>query len=242
MSEVREKLRIAAVGDVHMHSGIVGYYHDWLEALNSEADVLVLCGDLTNNGHAEEAELLVNELKVCRLPVVVVLGNHDYTEGEEEVIMEALSIGGVHVLHKEPFVLRDVGFAGTKGFGGGFDNHMLSNFGEGGMRAFVQEAIEESLQLEKSLHTLTETPYKVAVLHYAPVGGTVVGEPPEIYPFLGSSRLAEPIDHFGVNLVVHGHAHKGTFQGKTARKVPVYNVAMSILQRDFQKPYYIFEL
>lgn len=238
----RTKLRIAAVGDVHMDHAIVGQYQAWLQEVNTLADVLVLCGDLTNHGHAAEAELLVKELKACRVPIVAVLGNHDYTEGEEKEIMEILRQGGVEVLHYEPFIMGDVGFVGAKGFGGGFGTLMLSNFGEDGMRAFVREAVDEALLLEKDLHTINETPHKVAVLHYAPVRDTVVGEPEEIFPFLGSTRLAEPLDHAGVELVVHGHAHAGTFQGATPGGAPVHNVAMPILLRDFQKNYYIFEI
>lgn len=238
----RTRLRIAAIGDVHMDHNVAGQFQGWLNELNGAADALALCGDLTNHGYAHEAELLARELKICRMPVIAVLGNHDYTEGEEKEIMEALRQGGVELLHDEPFILGDVGFVGTKGFGGGFDTMMLNNFGEAGMRAFVREAVDEALLLEKDLHTVTEIPHKVAVLHYSPVRGTVVGESEEIFPFLGSTRLAEPLDHAGVELIVHGHAHAGTFQGVTPGGAPVYNVSMPLLQRDFQKNFHIFEI
>lgn len=246
MSEGREKsasLRVAAVGDLHVHEESSDSFQELFAQVSQNADVLVLCGDLTQLGLPNEAERLANDLHWCRVPVVAVLGNHDYQSGQEKEVKKILRSGKVIMLEEtETFELNGVGFAGAKGFGGGFDNHMLTPFGEESIKHFVTEAVNESLRLEIALNGL-RTEKTVVVLHYSPVAATVVGEPPEIFPFLGSSRLAEAIDHFQVSVVFHGHAHHGTFQGKTTKGTPVYNCCYKLVQKlNPSQPYALIEV
>jgi Icc-related predicted phosphoesterase len=177
---------------------------------------------------------------------VAVLGNHDYEKGRHKLIRQILIKQGVHVLDGEAIVVGNVGFAGVKGFGGGFDKYLLSFFGEGAMKAFVQEAVDEALHLDRALSRLdAEQPEikKIAILHYAPIRETVIGEPEPIFPFLGSSRLAEPLNRHRVMAAFHGHAHLGTLEGKTSDDVPVYNVAKPILiKQGFKQPYFLLEV
>jgi Icc-related predicted phosphoesterase len=194
------------------------------------ADILLLCGDLTHLGTVVEAESLATDLGACMIPVVGVLGNHDYQAGHSDDISKVLRSAKVQLLGNDPFEYRGVGFAGVKGFCGGFNRHMLTSFGEDAIKRFVTESINESLQLENALRTLT-TSRTVVVLHYAPIVGTLQGEPLEIFPFLGSSRLAETIDLFDVSAVFHGHAHHGTPEGRTNKGVPVYNCCHSLMSR-----------
>ena len=176
-----------------------------------------------------KADKLATDLRGCRIPVVAVLGNHDHQSGQQEEIKKVLRAAKVVMLEEtETFQLKGVGFAGAKGFGGGFDKHMLTPFGEDPVKHFVTEAVNESLKLEVALNSL-RTEKAVVVLHYSPIAATVMGEPPEIFPFLGSSRLAETIDHFDVNAVFHGHAHNGTCEGKTVKGTPVYNCCMQLM-------------
>jgi Icc-related predicted phosphoesterase len=230
MSEKPASLRVAAIGDLHVHENAPETLQAIFEQVSRTADVLILCGDLTHLGLPQEARRLADDLRACRLPIVAVLGNHDYQSGHVDEVKRILRAGRVTVLDEnETFVLGEVGFAGVKGFGGGFDRHMLTPFGEETIKHFVAEAVNESLKLEIALRTL-ETEKVVVALHYSPIAGTLVGEPPEIFPFLGSSRLAEAIDHYDVNAVFHGHAHHGTYQGKTMKGAPVYNCCMQLLQ------------
>jgi Icc-related predicted phosphoesterase len=234
MSEENGKpasLRVAAIGDLHVHQHSTGSLQWLFDKVSLHADVLALCGDLTQLGLPQEADRLAGELRACRVPVVAVLGNHDYQSGHAEDLKKILRDGKVMVLDEtEALVINGVGFAGTKGFGGGFDKHMLTPFGEDCIKHFVNEAVNESLRLEVALNSL-RTEKTVVVLHYSPIAATVVGEPPEIFPFLGSSRLAETIDHFDVNAVFHGHAHHGTYQGRTIKGTPVYNCCLQLMQR-----------
>jgi len=246
MSEVDTKsdsLRVAAIGDLHFHQNFTESLQGLFEKISQNADVLALCGDLTHLGLPQEAEVLLNDLHYCRIPIVAVLGNHDYQSGHAEEVKKKLRNGKVVVLDEnETFELKGVGFAGTKGFGGGFDRHMLTPFGEESIKRFVTEAVNESLKLEVALNSL-HTDKTVVVLHYAPIAGTVIGEPPEIFPFLGSSRLAETIDHFDVNVVFHGHAHHGSHQGKTTKGTPVYNCCLELLQKtNPEQPYALVEV
>src|SRR5215813_3343959 len=230
MSEEQDSLRVAAVGDLHVHQTSTDNLQALFDRISHNADVLALCGDLTNLGMPQEAERLVNDLRSCRIPVVAVLGNHDYQSGRSEEVKHILRAGRVTVLEEaETFELKGVGFAGAKGFCGGFDKHMLAPFGEDAIKQFVTEAVNESLRLEVALNNL-RTERTVVVLHYAPIAATVIGEPPEILPFLGSSRLAETVDHFDVDVVFHGHAHHGTYQGKTTKGTPVYNCCYHLMQ------------
>jgi len=235
-------MRIAAVGDVHCDRNSGGGLQALFAEAAKRADVLVLCGDLTQKGLPDEARILVRELKAATIPVLAVLGNHDFESNEQEALTAILEEGGVSVLDGETWERGEVGFAGVKGFGGGFGETSLAPWGEAALKAFVQEATQETLKLERALASL-RTARRVAVLHYAPIAGTVAGEPREIYPFLGSSRLEEPLDRYRADLTLHGHAHKGAFQGATRGGHPVYNVALPLLkERQPDLPLLIVEI
>jgi Icc-related predicted phosphoesterase len=245
MEDNNEKTRIAAVGDVHVREGDKGKWLDYFKEVSAKADVLVIAGDLTDTGDEMEAEVLADELKSCTIPVVAVLGNHDYEKGRHKLIRQILLKAGVHMLDGEAIKIGRVGFAGVKGFGGGFDRQMLSFFGEGAMKAFVQEAVDEALHLDRALARLDaeQAEKKLAILHYSPVRDTVMGEPEPIYPFLGCSRLAEPLNRHKVVAAFHGHAHLGTMEGRTSDGVPVYNVSKPILVKaGFKCPFYLLEV
>lgn len=225
-----KELTIAAVGDIHVGEHNATQMRELFTDISEKADILLLCGDLTNNGNLEEAEILARQLTNCRVPVVAVLGNHDFDKDRQDEITQTLERdNNVHVLDGDCFIYQDVGFAGIKGFAGGFGTHMLGSFGEQDMKSFVRVGVEEALKLETALSKL-ETDKKVAVMHYAPIPETIQGEPKEIHAFLGTSRLAEPLNQFKVRAAFHGHAHKGTHKGKTFAGIPVYNVAMPIMQ------------
>ena len=241
-----KKFRIAAVGDIHVRENDKGKWVDYFREVSKNADVLVICGDLTDTGDEGEAHVLAEELRACTIPVVAVLGNHDFEKGRHKLIRQIVQNENVHILDGEAFAIGDVGFAGVKGFGGGFDKHMLSMFGEGAMKAFVQEAVDEALRLDRALARLDaehKCSKKIAIMHYSPVCETVIGEPEVIYPFLGSSRLAEPLNRRQVNAAFHGHAHVGKLEGKTSGGIPVFNVAKPILVKSgFTHPYFMFEI
>jgi Icc-related predicted phosphoesterase len=204
--------------------------------------VLALCGDLTNYGKTPEAEILAEDLRACSIPVVGVLGNHDYECGQPDEVRRILHDGGLKVLDGEAIEIDGVGFAGCKGFIGGYGRYMLSAFGEPEIKSFVQASVDENLKLESSLRML-RSERNVVLLHYAPVLDTVEGEPPEIFAFLGSARMGETIDRFeGVSCVLHGHAHRGAYEGRTAKGVPVYNVARPVLNRDLGVEYALYEI
>lgn len=246
MSQTTQVKRIAAVGDIHVRETDRGKWTEYFKEVSRKADVLIICGDLTDTGDEVEAQVLAEELKACTIPVVGVLGNHDYEKGRHKLIRQIVQNQNVHILDGESIVIGDVGFAGVKGFGGGFDKHMLSMFGEGAMKAFVQESVEEALHLERALARLDsehDSLKKIAILHYAPIKDTVVGEPEVIFPFLGSSRLAEPLNRKNVLAAFHGHAHIGTLEGVTSTGVKVYNVSKPILQRSgYEFPFFLFEI
>jgi Icc-related predicted phosphoesterase len=235
-------IRLAAIGDLHVGENHPHPYRDLFSRISQEADVLALCGDLTNFGKTPEAEILAEDLQACSIPVVGVLGNHDYECGQPEEVTRILHEAGLRLIDGEAVEVQGVGFAGCKGFIGGYGRHMLSAFGEPAIKSFVQASVEENLKLETSLRML-RMDRVVVVLHYSPIAETVQGEPPEIFPFLGSARMGETIDRFeGVKCVVHGHAHRGAYQGKTAGGVPVYNVAKPVLNRDLGIEYALFEV
>jgi Icc-related predicted phosphoesterase len=234
MAKEEKKVRIAAMADIHVREGDKGKWVACFREASAKADVLVICGDLTDTGDETEAEVLAEELKECTIPVVCVLGNHDFEKNRHKLIRQVMQNAKVHVLDGEAVVLEGVGFAGVKGFGGGFDNHMLSMFGEGAMKAFVQEAVDEALHLDRALARIDQeydNIKKVALMHYAPIKETIFGEPEVIYPFLGSSRLSEPLNRRQVDAVFHGHAHAGVLEGTTSGGVKVFNVARPILQK-----------
>jgi Icc-related predicted phosphoesterase len=225
----RETLRIAATADIHVKKTGQGSMQSLFAQASEEADVLLLCGDLTDYGTIEEAKILVKEItSALRIPAIGVLGNHDFESGHEKEIISMLTDAGVTILDGDSTEIHGVGFAGVKGFAGGFGRRALGAWGEKIIKDFVHEAINESLKLEAALARL-RTPQKIAVLHYSPIQSTVTGEPPEIIAFLGSSRLEEPIDRYRVNAVFHGHAHRGTAEGRTKNGAHVYNVAMPVL-------------
>ncbi|HJU88242.1 MAG TPA: metallophosphoesterase [Gemmatimonadaceae bacterium] len=239
----RSRVRIAAVGDFHVGEEDAGAYRDLFSSANDDADVLVLCGDLTRRGLAVEFKTVVAELADVKIPIVVVLGNHDYESGQGAEGTTILRGRGAHVLAGDAFQLNEhVGFAGVKGFMGGFGRGTLTAFGEPETKAFVAAALEEVQRFELALRRLA-TPVRVAVLHYSPVAGTVAGEPEMIFPFLGTDRLAEPIDRYGCAIAFHGHAHQGTFRGQTPGGVPVYNVSLPLLRKDgVGKLFYVHEI
>lgn len=235
-------LRLAAVGDLHVGEDDDHPYRDMFAEISERADVLALCGDLTNFGKTREVEILAEDLRACRVPVVGVLGNHDFECGQAEEVMRLLHEAGVRFLDGQALEIGGVGFAGAKGFVGGFGRHMLGAFGEGAIKSFVQASVEENLKLETSLRMLRNERV-VVVLHYAPCPETLAGEPPEIFPFLGCSRMAETIDRFEtVKVVLHGHAHRGTHAGRTARGAPVYNVARPVMLREQGRAYALIEV
>jgi uncharacterized protein len=222
-------MRVAATADLHFTPARFSALHDQLNRVRDEADVFVLAGDLTNFGLPDEMEPLLNVLVRLRLPVIAVLGNHDFESGREVELMRMLTQEGIKVLDGSAYERDGVGFAGTKGFVGGFGRGVLTAFGEPEIKTFVRASIDEALKLERAMSQL-RTKKRVVVLHYAPIAATVDGEAREIYPFLGTSRLAEVIDRHGADLVVHGHAHNGKCDGKTSGGVPVHNVAITLLQ------------
>ena len=246
MATKNKKIRIAAVGDIHVRENDVGKWESFFKEASANADVLLLCGDLTDTGRNSEAEVLAHELRACSIPVVAVLGNHDYEHDNQKGIRKKLVQENVHLLDGECVVIDGIGFAGVKGFGGGFDKGMLGMFGEQMIKNFVQEAVDEALKLDGALARLDneyENIKKIALLHYAPIQGTVVGEPEQIFPFLGSSRLAEPLNRRDVVAAFHGHAHIGTLKGETSKGVKVFNVSKPILQKEgYEYPFFIYEV
>jgi Icc-related predicted phosphoesterase len=236
-------MRIAAVGDLHCTKESAGVFRPLFAHAEGRADVLLLCGDLTDYGTVEEAHALVRELSVLKLPVIAVLGNHDHESGHADKVTQILSEAGVRVLDGDAHTINGVGFAGVKGFCGGFGRGTLGPWGENVIKTFVKEALDEALKLETALARL-RTERRVALLHYSPVRDTVIGEPEEIYAFLGCSRLEEPLERYPVDVAFHGHAHRGTLEGKTRVGTPVYNVALPLLRRHLgaEHPLRIIEL
>jgi Icc-related predicted phosphoesterase len=240
------KVRIAAVADIHVKENDKGKWTEYFKEVSRQADVLLICGDLTDTGDEGEAQVLSEELRSCSIPVIAVLGNHDFEKGRHKLIRQTLLSEQVHILDGESIIVHGIGFAGIKGFGGGFDNHLLSMFGEGAMKAFVQEAVDEALHLDRALARLdqeNENIKKIAVMHYSPASATVAGEPEAIFPFLGCSRLAEPLIRRNVIAAFHGHAHIGVLEGELPGGVKVFNVAIPILNKlGYTPPFYIMEV
>jgi Icc-related predicted phosphoesterase len=236
-------VRLAALSDIHYSKSSQGSLQPLFAQIAESADVLVLGGDLTDYGLAEEARILAKDLAPVKIPVVGVLGNHDYEASEEKDISRILTDVGVHMLDGDTWEFRGVGFAGVRGFCGGFGRGALGPWGEPIIKAFVHEAVEEALKLESALARLT-TDHRIVVMHYAPIRATVEGEPPEIFPFLGSSRLEDPLSRFDVTAVFHGHAHKGAPEGRTQSGIPVFNVAHAVLKANYpdQPPFRLFEV
>jgi Icc-related predicted phosphoesterase len=236
-------MRIAAIGDLHVQETMSQPYRAMFADMSGEADFILLCGDLTNYGKVSEAEILAADLAAATVPVVAVLGNHDFESGHAETLKGILSQAGARILDGgQAFEVEGVGFAGCMGAMGGFGRGMLSAFGEPAVKTFVQACLEETMKLETGLRML-RTDRAVAVLHYAPITETLEGEPLEIFPFLGNSRLAETVDRFdNVRAVVHGHAHRGAHKGATPKGVPVDNVARPVMAALGGRPYANFEI
>jgi Icc-related predicted phosphoesterase len=232
-------MRIAATADIHFSPQSYDRLRDPLSRVRDQADVLVLAGDLTNFGKPEEMESLLNALVRLRVPTIAVLGNHDYESGKQEELIKMMNTEGIKILDGSSYERDGVGFAGTKGFLGGFGRGVLTAFGEPEVKAFVQASIDEAMKLERAL-SLLRTEKRIVIVHYSPIAETVKGEPPEIYPYLGTARLAEVADRHGCQFIVHGHAHHGTAEGKTTGGIPVYNVALPILMA--QDPPAVFRL
>ena len=225
-------IRLAAMGDLHYTKTSHGKLKPIFEEVAESADILLLCGDLVDYGLPEETEILAKELAVVKIPILAVFGNHELEAGKQDEVHRILTSAGVNILDGTACEIQGVGFAGVKGFAGGFGQHSLQPWGEPGLKKFVQESIDEALKLESALAKL-RTQQRIAMLHYAPVQETVEGEPAAIFPFLGSSRLEEPINRFGVTAVFHGHAHQGRPEGRTQTGVPVYNVAIKVLRKHY---------
>ncbi|HEY0602888.1 MAG TPA: metallophosphoesterase [Herpetosiphonaceae bacterium] len=239
----REVVRLAAVGDIHCSKTSQGSLQPLFAQVAEHADILILCGDLTDYGLPEEAEVLAQEIKALKLPIIGVLGNHDYESGQVDEVRDILCNAGITMLDGDTCEFHGVGFAGIKGFAGGFGRGTLGFWGEQSIKTFVQEAIDEQLKLESALARL-RMEQRIAVLHYAPIQATVEGEPPEIFPFLGTSRLEEPFSRYPVKAIFHGHAHNGSPEGKTMGGIPVYNVSHSLLKKHYPKQpaFRIFEV
>jgi uncharacterized protein len=234
------KLTVACLGDLHVKEHATTSLRDLFGEISQKAGALVLCGDLTDTGRPKEAETLAEDLRACAIPVIGVLGNHDYESDQHEKVADILTSAGMHLLDGQSYEVDGVGFVGVKGFIGGFGRRMLSSFGETAIKTLVAESLNEAMRLENAMRTV-KNERALVVLHYAPVVDTVEGEPLEIFPFLGSSRLAETIDRFKVSAVVHGHAHRGKYEGRTPGGAPVYNVAFGVA-KPTGRPYALIEV
>ena len=238
-----DRVRIAAIADLHYQKTSHGVLQELFAQVGSSADVLLICGDLVHLGLPEETEVLVKELAILKLPIIAVLGNHEFESTKQEEVKKILTDAGIVVLDGTACEYFGIGFAGVKGFAGGFGRHSLEPWGEQSIKVFVKETVREALKLESALASL-RTSKLVALLHYAPIRATVEGEPPEIMPFLGSSRLEEPLNRYGVTVAFHGHAHRGQPEGKTREGTPVYNVALRVLEKNYpnRPPFRLFEI
>ena len=227
-------VRVAALGDLHYRAGVEGKFRALFTELAELADILLLCGDIIDYGLPEEARLLMKDISETakRTTMIGVLGNHEFESGKISEVIQIFKGGGITILDGEACEVQGIGFAGTKGFLGGFGGRVLGPWGEPIIKQFVHEAVEESLKLESALARL-RTPTRIALLHYAPIRATVEGEPPEIFPFLGCTRLEDPLNRYPVAAAFHGHAHNGSPEGRTSNGIPVYNVAMKLLEKTF---------
>lgn len=238
-------VKIAAISDLHYKLDSAQYLRPIFEQVAQEADVLVICGDITHLGLTGEVAVFLEDAApvLGKIPVLAVLGNHDFESGIQEVLLRQLSDGGLIMLDGHSRQIHGIGFTGVKGFGGGFGMLALQPWGEPAIKNFVKEAMSETQKLERGLSRLNPGP-RVVLMHYSPIRETVAGEPQEIVPFLGSGSLEEPLNRFPVTAVFHGHAHHGCFEGKTSTNIPVYNVAVAVLRKHFPErpPFFILEV
>lgn len=249
MNNVKQKISIAALGDTHITETSKESLQTILEGINNEADILLLCGDLTNLGQPFEVDILIDELSLCNIPILAVFGNHDYESDLQDELHKKLLDKNILVLEGTEYIFekdgRKVGFTGVKGFGGGFNPYMWGRFGEKEQKAFYDAIASEVQNLEVGLNMLQgkDLDGRFVLLHYSPIKATVEGDKVELYPFLGSSRLEEVIDRYEVTAVFHGHSHYGKPEGTTAKGIPVYNVALPLLQKiNPDKPYKVLEV
>jgi len=244
MDTRKATVRLAAIGDIHYARTSHGALQPLCAQITESADVLLLCGDIIDYGSPEEARLFTKELTTAvKTPILAVLGNHEYESGKQEEVRQIFADAGIFVLDGDAHEVYGIGFAGVKGFAGGFGEHALQAWGEETLKRVVHEAVNETLKLESALAKL-RTPHRIALLHYSPLQATVAGEPTEIFAFLGSSRLEEPLNRYPVTVVFHGHAHRGYPEGQTKAGVPVYNVALPLLRRVFpdRPPFRLVEI
>lgn len=238
----KDVVRIAATSDFHCKRGSMGALRPLFAEIAERADILLICGDLTHFGLIEEIDVFLDDATPVleKVPVLSVLGNHDFESGKQDEIWKMLRDAGVMMLDGDVREILGIGFTGVKGFGGGFGDRSIHPWGEAAIKNFVKEAVDESNKLETGLKQLGPGP-RIVLLHYAPITGTVIGESPELFPFLGSSRLEGPLNRHSVTAAFHGHAHKGSWQGRTSADVPVYNVSVSVLREHFPErlPYII---
>lgn len=240
---MKDTVRIAAIADLHYKKTSHGVLQKLFSHISESADVLLICGDLVHLGLPEETEVLAKELKVVKLPIIAVLGNHECESDKQDEVQEILADAGILLLDGTACEFFGIGFAGVKGFAGGFGRQALEPWGEPSIKAFVKETVHESLKLTSALASL-KTSKIVALLHYSPIRETVEGEPPEIFPFLGSSRLEEPLNRYRVTAAFHGHAHRGQPEGKSREGIPIYNVALRVLEQNFphRPPFRLLEI
>jgi Icc-related predicted phosphoesterase len=239
----RNVVRVAAVGDFHCGAEDVGRYRSGFARVNDQADVLLLAGDLTRWGTPEEMRIALGELTDVEIPMVAVLGNHDLESDRGDELCALMREYGVHHLDGDAYEVDErVGIAGVKGFMGGFGRGTLTSFGEREIKAFVEASLHEAQKLELALRSLS-TPVRIALMHYSPVVDTVIGEPEQIFPYLGTDRLADPLDRYRATVAFHGHAHHGSFRGETKGGVPVFNVSHALLEKEgIGEMYYVHEI
>ncbi len=235
-------MRILSIGDIHCRLDTTDLVQKLIGELGHDFDVLLLAGDLTDNGLVEEAEVLMQQLKGYSVPIITILGNHDHEKGKAEQITNIVREAGHIVLDGTACEVGNVGFVGTKGFCGGFDENLVQPFGESALKTFIRTSIDEALRLENAISKLIGCEHKVVLLHYAPIKATLIGEPPEIFPFLGTSWLADAVDRRGADVILHGHAHHGSPFGRTRGNIPVHNVSRFVQMEATGKPYCMLEI
>ncbi len=235
-------MKILAIGDIHCRLDTTDLVQKLIGELGHDFDVMLLAGDLTDNGLVEEAEVLMTQLKGYSMPVITILGNHDHEKGKAEQITNVVREAGHIVLDGTGCEVGNVGFVGTKGFCGGFDENLVAPFGESALKTFIRTSIDEALRLENAISKLINCEHKVVLLHYSPIKATLIGEPTEIFPFLGTSWLADAVDRRGADVILHGHAHHGSPFGRTRGNIPVHNVSRFVQLEATGKPYCMLEL
>ncbi len=235
-------MNILAIGDMHCRLDTTDLVQKLIGELGHDFDVMLLAGDLTDNGLVEEAQVLMKQLKGYSVPIITILGNHDHEKGKAEQITNVVREAGHIVLDGTACEVGDVGFVGTKGFCGGFDENLVQPFGESALKTFIRTSIDEALRLENAISKLINCEHKVVLLHYAPIKATLIGEPAEIFPFLGTSWLADAVDRRGADVILHGHAHHGSPFGRTRGNIPVYNVSRFVQKEATGRPYCMIKL